>query len=87
VVTNKKGQSVSLVDPTTFREIIKIPTTKKIVHGVAFSPDSKYAYVSQESIGADPGAIDVIDLTTRQRVFTIGVPAQPTGIVVWRRTN
>jgi hypothetical protein len=43
--------------------------------------------VSQESIGADPGAIDVIDLTTRQRVFTIGVPAQPTGIVVWRRTN
>jgi YVTN family beta-propeller protein len=87
VVTNKKGQSVSLVDPATFREIVKIPTTKKIVHGVAFSPDSRYAYVSQESIGADPGAIDVIDLATRQRVFTIGVPAQPTGIVVWRRTN
>jgi YVTN family beta-propeller protein len=87
VVTNKKGQSVSLVDPRTFREISKIPTTKKIVHGVAFSPDSRYAYVSQESIGADPGAIDVIDLTTRQRVFTIAVPAQPTGVVVWRRTN
>jgi YVTN family beta-propeller protein len=87
VVTNKKGQSVSLIDPRTWTETARIPTTKKIVHGVAFSPDSRYAYISQESIGADPGAIDVIDLSTRQRMFTIPVPAQPTGIVVWRRLN
>jgi DNA-binding beta-propeller fold protein YncE len=87
VVTNKKGQSVSLVDPVTLRELAKVPTTKRIVHGIAFSPDSRYAYVSQESIGADPGAIDVIDLSTRQKVFTVPVPAQPTGIVVWRRPN
>jgi DNA-binding beta-propeller fold protein YncE len=87
VVTNKKGQSVSLIDPRTWTETARIPTTKKIVHGVAFSPDSRYAYISQESIGADPGAIDVIDLSTRQKMFTIPVPAQPTGIVVWRRPN
>ena len=87
VVTNKKGQSVSLIDPRTWTETARIPTTKKIVHGVAFSPDSRYAYISQESIGADPGAIDVIDLTTRQKMFTIPVPAQPTGIVVWRRPH
>ena len=71
----------------TWAETARIATTKKIVHGVAFSPDSRYAYISQESIGADPGAIDVIDLTTRQKMFTIPVPAQPTGIVVWRRPN
>ena len=87
VVTNKKGQSVSLIDPRTWTETARIVTTKKIVHGVAFSPDSRYAYISQESIGADPGAIDVIDLATRQKMFTIPVPAQPTGIVVWRRPN
>ena len=87
VVTNKKGQSVSLIDPRTWTETARIATTKKIVHGVAFSPDSRYVYISQESIGADPGAIDVIDLTTRQKMFTIPVPAQPTGIVVWRRLN
>ncbi len=87
VVTNKKGQSVSLIDPRTWTETARIATTKKIVHGVAFSPDSRYAYISQESIGADFGAIDVIDLTTRQKMFTIPVPAQPTGIVVWRRPN
>lgn len=87
VVTNKKGQSVSIIDATTLAEVARVATTKRIVHGVAFSPDSRYAYISQESIGADPGAIDVIDLTTRQKVFTVPVPAQPTGIVVWRRPN
>ncbi len=87
VVTNKKGQSVSIIDAGTLAEVARVATTKRVVHGVAFSPDSRYAYISQESIGADPGAIDVIDLTTRQKVFTVPVPAQPTGIVVWRRPN
>lgn len=87
IVTNKKGQSVSIIDPVTLTEVARVATTKRIVHGVAFSPDSRYAYISQESIGADPGAIDVIDLTTRQKVYSVAVPAQPTGIVVWRRPN
>ena len=87
VVTNKKGKSVSLIDPRALTETARVATTKGVVHGVAFSPDSRYAYISQESVGADPGAIDVIDLTTRQKVFTIPVPAQPTGIAVWRRPN
>ena len=87
VVTNKKGKSISIIDAVTMAEVARVATTKPVVHGVAFSPDSRYAYISQESIGADPGAIDVIDLTTRQKVFTVPVPAQPTGIVIWRRTN
>jgi YVTN family beta-propeller protein len=82
IVTNKKAQSISIVDTKTLTELARIPTTKKIVHGVAYSPDGKYAYISQESIGSDPGAIDVIDLTTRKTVSTIPIPAQPTGIAV-----
>jgi len=84
IVTNKKDQSVSLVDPKTLTELARIKTTKKIVHGVAYSPDGKYAYISQESIGADPGAVDVIDLGTRTVVSTIAIPAQPTGITILR---
>jgi YVTN family beta-propeller protein len=87
VVTNKKGKSVSLIDPRTLTESARVTTTKGVVHGVAFSPDSRYAYISQESVGADSGAVDVIDLTTRQKVFTVAVPAQPTGIAIWRRPN
>ena len=83
VVTNKKAQSVSLVDARSLTEIARIPTSKKIVHGVAFSPDGKYAYITAESIGADPGSVDMIDLGSKTIVATIPVPAQPTGISLW----
>jgi DNA-binding beta-propeller fold protein YncE len=84
VVTNKKDQSVSLVDAAALTEVARIPTSKKIVHGVAFSPDSRLAYISCESIGADPGSVDVIDLAARKRVASIPIPGQPTGITVLR---
>lgn len=87
IVTNKKDKSVSLIDAATLTEVARIPTTKKIVHGVAYSPDGKYAFISQESIGADPGAIDMIDLATKQVVTSVPVPAQPTGIAIWRKTR
>lgn len=82
VVTNKKDQSVSLIDAVGLREIARIPTRKKIVHGVAFSPDGRLAYISCESIGTDPGSVDVIDLAARKLVSSISIPGQPTGIAV-----
>ncbi|MEO8448503.1 MAG: YncE family protein [Gemmatimonadota bacterium] len=85
IVTNKKAQSFSIIDAKTFVELARIPTTKKIVHGIAYSPDSKYAYITQESIGSDPGAIDVVDLTTRKVTGTVPIPAQPTGITILRQ--
>jgi len=86
IVTNKKDQSFSLIDARTRTELARIPTTKKIVHGVAYSPDGRYAFISQESIGADPGAVDMFDLSTRKVVTSIPIPAQPTGIAIWRST-
>lgn len=84
IVTNKKAQSFSLIDARTLTEAARVATTKKIVHGVAYSPDGRYAFISQESIGADPGAVDMFDLTTRKTVATIPVPAQPTGVAILR---
>ena len=82
VVTNKKDQSVSLIDAITLHEIARISTSKKVVHGVAYSPDSKLAYISCESIGVDSGAVDVIDLRTRRRIASIPIAGQPTGITL-----
>jgi YVTN family beta-propeller protein len=82
LVTNKKDQSVSLIDAVKLTEVARIPTSKKIVHGIAYSPDGRLAYVSSESIGADPGAVDVIDLSRRKLVGSISIPGQPTGITV-----
>ena len=84
IVTNKKAQSISLVDAHSLTEVAKIPTSKSLPHGIAYSPEGRWAFISQESVGADPGAVDVIDLTTRARVATIAVPRQPTGITILR---
>jgi len=82
LVSNKKEQSVSLVDAVKLTEVARIPTSKTIVHGIAYSPDGRLAYVSSESIGTDPGAVDVIDLSRRKLVGSISIPGQPTGITV-----
>jgi YVTN family beta-propeller protein len=84
IVTNKKDQSVSLIDAVRLTEIARIPTSKKIVHGVAYSPDNRLAYISSESIGIDPGAVDVIDLAAKKLVASVSVPGQPTGITILR---
>lgn len=84
IVTNKKDQSVSLIDAATLTEAARIPTSKPFPHGIAYAPDSRYAFISQESKGVDPGAVDVIDLTTRTDVAHAAVPLQPTGITIRR---
>lgn len=82
IVTNKKAQSVSLVDARTLTEVAKIPTSKPLPHGVAYSPDGRWAFISVESVGADSGAVDAIDLDSRTRIASIAVPRQPTGITI-----
>ncbi len=84
LVTNKKGQSVSVFETGSWREAARIPTSKRVPHGIAFSPDGRYAFVSVESVGSDPGAVDAIDLTTLTRVASMEIRRQPTGIAVWR---
>ena len=84
VATNKKNQNVSIFDTRTWTEAARVATTKRIPHGIAFSPDGRYLFVTQESVGSDPGAVDAIDLTTMQRVATLPIPLQPTAIAVWR---
>jgi DNA-binding beta-propeller fold protein YncE len=84
LVTNKKAQSLSVFDARTWIEAARVPTSKPVPHGIAFSPDGRYAFVSVESVGTDPGAVDAIDLETLTRVASMDVPRQPTGIAIWR---
>jgi len=66
----------------TLTELAKIPTSKPLPHGVAYDPNGRWVFISAESVGADPGAVDVIDLDSRTRVASIAVPRQPTGITI-----
>jgi YVTN family beta-propeller protein len=85
VVTNKKAQSVSVIDAHTLTERARIATSKPIPHGIAFSPDGRYVFITCESKGTDPGAIDAIDLTSLKRVASLTLPLQPTGVAIHTR--
>jgi DNA-binding beta-propeller fold protein YncE len=78
--TNKRGQSVSVFDLKTGSELARIPTKRKVLHGVTVSPDNRYAFVSVEGIGSEPGTVEVIDLEALKTVASVDVPPQAAGI-------
>ena len=80
VATNKKGQSVSVFEAASGKELARIPTTRRLPSGVAISGDSRYAFVTLEGVGSEPGAVDVIDLVSRTKVATADVGQQAGGI-------
>ena len=84
VGTNKRGQSVSVIDIATGKELARIPTTRKVASGVAISPDDRYAFVTDEGVGSQPGTVDVIDLHSLGRVASVDVGQQAGGIDVWK---
>jgi DNA-binding beta-propeller fold protein YncE len=84
VATNKRGQSVSVFDPKTGKELARIPTKRKVVHGAVVTPDNRYAFISVEGVGAEPGTVEVIDLEALKPVATVDTPEQAAGIDVWK---
>jgi DNA-binding beta-propeller fold protein YncE len=84
VATNKRGKSASVIDIASGTELARIPTTRRVVHGAAVSSDDRYAFISQEGVGSEPGAVDVIDLRALRKVATIDVGQQAGGIDFWK---
>jgi DNA-binding beta-propeller fold protein YncE len=84
VGTNKRGQSVSVIDVASGKELARIPTTRKAASGVAVSSDDKYAFVTVEGVGAQPGTVDIIDLATLAKVASVDVGPQAGGIDFWK---
>src|SRR5581483_9172915 len=84
IATNKRGQSVSVFDLKTGRELARIPTKRKVPDGVVVSPDNLYAFVAVEGIGSEPGTVEVIDLQSLKTVATVDVPEQAVGIDFWK---
>ena len=57
-----------------------MPTKRKVIHGAVVSPDNRYAFISVEGIGAEPGTVEIIDLETLKTVATVDTPEQAAGI-------
>jgi DNA-binding beta-propeller fold protein YncE len=84
VVTYKGDHEVGLFDLGRGVERAKVASSGRIPHGVAVSPDSRYAFISVEGVGNDPGAVDVIDLRTGSLAASVHVGRQAGGIGFWK---
>ena len=84
VGTNKRGQSVSIVDLASGKEIAILQTRRKIPSGVVVSPDDHYAFVTVEGVGSEAGTVEVIDLRALRTVGTVDVGQQAGGIDFWK---
>ena len=80
LATNKRDQSVSIIDIASGRELARLKTKRKVLHGVVVSPDDQYAFVSVEGIGSEPGTVEIIDLKAMKIVATVDVPQEAAGI-------
>ena len=84
IATNKRDASVSVFDTVSGAELARLKTKRKVVHGVVVSPDSRYAFVTVEGVGSEPGTVEIVDLVERKTVATTDTPEQAAGIDFWK---
>ena len=80
LATNKRDQSVSIYDLKSGKELVRLPTKRKVLHGVVVSPDDAYAFVTVEGVGAEPGTVEIIDLKALKTVATVDVGEEAAGV-------
>lgn len=82
IVTQKGPGTTTIWRLSDARLLAEVPGTRKVASGVVASADSRYAFVTLEGIGSDPGTIDIIDLGTNQKVASVDVGKQAGGIAM-----
>jgi DNA-binding beta-propeller fold protein YncE len=84
LATNKRDQSVSIYDLKSGKELARLPTKRKVLHGVVVSPDDLYAFVTVEGVGSEPGTVEIIDLKALKTVATVDVGEEAAGVDFYR---
>ncbi|MCG8372098.1 MAG: YncE family protein [Balneolales bacterium] len=87
VVSYKGEAATGIWDLESGSELAKIPSTRKVTHGVTVTPDSKFAFITVEGIGGEPGSVEIIDLEKRELVDYVETGKQAGGIYFWKQVN
>ena len=84
VSTLKAGSGVQAFDLATGKQVMNEKTSITLAHGVTISSDSRYAFVSVEGKGAQPGKVEIFDLTSFTKAASVDVGQQASGITFWK---
>lgn len=84
VASLKQGGAMQVFDLASGTSVMQMRSSTTVTHGVVVSPDSRYAFISSEGVGAAPGKVDIYDLGARTRVASVDVGQQAGGIAFWK---
>ena len=65
-------------------ERARVETTRTIPHGVTVTPDGRYAFVTLEGVGSQPGTVEVFHVESAERVGVVDIGKQAGGIAFWK---
>ena len=82
LATLKGSGHLAVWDLDTGEPLAKIETTQEVTHGVVVTSDNRFAFVTVEGIGGQPGIVEVIDLATYERVGMAETGKQAGGITL-----
>jgi DNA-binding beta-propeller fold protein YncE len=81
-IRDRSAPALEIVDLVSGSTRVVIPTSALLPHGIAITPDSRYAFVSVEGVGSEPGRVDVVDLAAGVRIASVEIAQQATGIAL-----
>jgi DNA-binding beta-propeller fold protein YncE len=82
LATLKGSAHLAVWDLTSGEQVATVPSLLKVTHGVVVTADDRFAIVTVEGVGGQPGVVEVIDLATYQRVASAEVGKQAGGIAL-----
>jgi len=84
LATLKGEQSTAILDLDSGALLGRVRASRAVTHGVVTSPDGRWAFVSNESVGSLNGTLDVIDLERLDVAATVELGHQSGGIDFWQ---
>jgi len=84
LATLKGSAKLGIWDVDSGELLHLIDSEMRVTHGVVATPDGRYAIVSVEGIGGDPGTVEVIDIASGARVASAEIGKQAGGIALWK---
>lgn len=84
LATLKGEQSTAILDLDSGALLGRVGASRAVTHGVVASPDGRWAFVSNESVGSVYGTLDVIDLERLDVAATVELGHQSGGIDFWQ---
>lgn len=84
VVSYKTAAKVGIWDIDNGKELARVPSMRKVTHGVVISPDGRYAFVTSEGVGSVKGGLDVFDMETDKKISSVELGLQAGGLAFWK---